>query len=124
MRSAVFDYAPSLIILALNLLVLLLMEIPARCFEMKPTHSAIEAAIAWRTFIFLVLNMLVRRAPSIIPPRGAGGGGLAASWLPPGFVPLFSLSLFVFVFVFVCFVFLLAHGGQRVCRARRLHGTR
>jgi hypothetical protein len=121
MRSAVFDYAPSLIILALNLLVLLLMEIPARCFEMKPTHSAIEAAIAWRTFIFLVLNMLVRRAPSIIPPRGAGAGG-AASWLPPGVVPFFSLSLFVFVFV--CFVFLLAHGGQRVCRARRLHGTR
>jgi hypothetical protein len=66
MRSAVFDYAPSLIILALNLLVLLLMEIPARCFEMKPTHSAIEAAIAWRTFIFLVLNMLVRRAPSSV----------------------------------------------------------
>ena len=44
---------------ALNLLILCLMEIPARCFEMKPTHSEIEAAIAWRTFLFLLLNMLV-----------------------------------------------------------------
>ena len=50
---------PSLIILGLNLAVLVAMEIPARCFEMKPTHSAIERSIAWRTYAFLLLNMIV-----------------------------------------------------------------
>ena len=46
-RRAVFEYLPSLIMVAVNLLVLTLMEIPARNFEMKATHSEIEAAIAW-----------------------------------------------------------------------------
>ena len=58
-RLAVFDYLPSFIMVAVNLLVLCLMEIPARSFEMKATHSEIEAAIAWRTFLFLLLNMVV-----------------------------------------------------------------
>ena len=58
-RRAVFEYLPSLIMVAVNLLVLTLMEIPARNFEMKATHSEIEAAIAWRTFLFLLLNMVV-----------------------------------------------------------------
>ena len=58
-RSMVFDYLPSLIMLGLNLAVLVAMEIPARSFEMKPTHSEIEASIAWRTYAFLLLSMLV-----------------------------------------------------------------
>jgi hypothetical protein len=58
-RAAVFDYLPSLIIVSLNLCLLALMEIPARSFEKKHLHSEIERSIGWRTFIFLLINMLI-----------------------------------------------------------------
>lgn len=88
-RRAVFDYLPSLIIVAMNLVLLALMELPARSFEKKVwsktqirdtiycfhhklmgvpclkswatqhLHSEIERSIGWRTYLFLVVNMLI-----------------------------------------------------------------
>ena len=70
-------------------LALCLLEVPARGFEKKHLHSDVEVSIAWRTYLFLVINMLAlpsfaldADAASTLVERVIHGGKGASQLLP------------------------------------------